>query len=132
MSRNIILFAPRTGSSYLSNLIAFAANTQFYSEHWVVYPKAKPIQLMYAESVNGYQNPNSFNLGKINIFYNEVLRRTDYFNSTDNWTIKMHNFYAGGVSRNFIEQQIKNGSNILLTHRRDIVQQFLSFVNAAY
>lgn len=132
MSRNIILFAPRTGSSYLSNLVASATNTHFYSEHWVITQGDRPIQMLYGESVTSYHNPNGANLQKISNFYIEALRRLNHFDNTDNWTIKMHNFYAGGFARDFIERQIQLGSNIMLTHRRDIAQQFLSFLNAAY
>ena len=103
MSRNIILFAPRTGSSYLAALIAKTTNTRFYSEGWVLSSTDKPIQLLFVGAVNSYHNPGNADLGKINKFYDEVLRRTDYFTNTDNWTIKMHNYYASGVCRKFIE-----------------------------
>lgn len=127
MARNLILFTPRTGSMYLSELLGHTTNSKSYVEHWITSPGQEDIShLYYTARITG----------DINLLYKfcgEMQKRIEFLNKKNDWVAKLAAIHAGSFCSKFVDRHVHSeDTTVWLTHRANVVDQFLSFLNAAY
>lgn len=139
---NIILFTVRSGSTTFADILSYSTNTLNLGEsHSCVRD--------YNYNTDAHKETDLYNLFRntnvVNRFYNEHTRSGDYiglFKSRErrtdllktvniNWTIK-ENTDKITMDTNFVDYWAKAGANIYMTYRKDLVKQFISFINARY
>ena len=140
---NLILFTNRSGSTILTDLISYSQgtinlgeglhslarqynynnDTQRQSELYKQFSSTSITAKYHNESTNGYDHVGFFKAKSKRI---EILKQ-----SNESWTIK-EQLEKQTMDFSFIEYCIDNGVDVYLTHRRNIVEQFISKVNARY
>lgn len=131
MTRHLVMFTPRTGSSFLSEVIAHQYGFHQYGESWHM-PWHGKYRLINDISMLAQQAyfTNSFS-NTIN-FLAELDNRCDHLTNTENWVAKA-SVALGEKIRPFIDRLIASGNTtIWLPYRKDIHKQFLSHINAVY
>ena len=127
MARNLILFTPRTGSMYLSALLSHNTNSINYVEHWITAPGQEDISHLY---IAGCKAEDISILYK---FYGEMQKRIEFFNKRNDWVAKLTTHHAGSTCLNFVDRHINSeDTTVWLTQRANVVDQFLSYLNAGY
>jgi hypothetical protein len=112
---------------YLSELLRHTTNSVNYVEHWITAPGQEDITYMYIDA----RSANNINL--LYKYYGEIQKRIEFFNKTNNWVAKAATFYAGAAYSKFVDRCVhSSNTTVWLTHRANIVDQFLSFINATY
>ena len=140
---NLILFTNRSGSTILTDLISYSQgtinlgeglhslarqynynnDTQRQSELYKQFSSTSITAKYHNELTNGYDHVGFFKAKSKRI---EILKQ-----SNESWTIK-EQLEKQTMDFSFIEYCIDNGVDVYLTHRRNIVEQFISKVNARY
>jgi len=140
---NLILFTNRSGSTLLADILAYNdvsinlgeglhstareynynvdGNTQ--SELYKTFSKTNVTSLYHNTKTRGSDHIGFFKAKEERI---KILKKTNC-----QWTVK-ENIERQTISIDFINYCINNGVNVYLTHRQDIVAQFISKINARY
>jgi len=127
MARNLILFTPRTGSMYLSALLSNTTNSKNYVEHWITSPGQEDISHLYIAACNAKH------ISILYKFYGEMQKRIEFLNKRNDWVAKLATVHAGSFCSKFVDRCVHSSdTTVWLTHRANIVDQFLSYLNAGY
>ena len=127
MARNLILFTPRTGSMFLNDIIRHKLGGKSIGEPWILEKGQQNISVMYGQARH---KPN---LLKLHEYYSEHYKREQHLLSTDNWIAKLNVFAVSAHSMEFVDRCIADSNTtVWLTHRLNITEQFLSYINALY
>lgn len=144
MANNLILFTNRSGSTVLCDIISYAHDTVNIGEGLISvardYNFNKPhhrdtdlYKFFSQKHISAeYHNPATRGSDHIG-FFKEKKNRTDYLSNTQTpWTAK-ENTEKQLIDIDFIDYCCKNANiNVYLTHRANIVEQFISKINARY
>lgn len=139
---NLILFTNRSGSTILTDLISYSQGTINLGEglhsavrqynynkdnqrHSELYNQfSSSITARYHnETTNGFDNIGFFKAKSKRI---EILKQ-----SNESWTVK-EQLEKQTMDFSFIQYCVDNGVNVYMTHRKNIIEQFISKVNARY
>lgn len=127
MARNLILFAPRSGSMFLNDIIRHKSGNESIGEPWILEKGQQNISVMYGQA------RNELNLLKLHEYHSEHHRREQHLLSTDNWIAKLNVFAVSAHSMEFVDRCVADlNTTVWLTHRLNITEQFLSYINALY
>lgn len=134
MNKFVVVSTVRTGSTLLTHLLTEQYNCHNFGEDWKVksadLPKDtynKSIKLFYSKVAPG-------SLEKLFEAGEEQKKRLEIIlNETEgSWVLKLVAGFASG-NHNFISRCIADPNvKVIFTHRRDIVKQFTSMINAYY
>lgn len=140
---NLVLFTVRSGSTLLSDILAYADGSINLGEgaHSIARsynynrPENKESQLFQIVSSQNLTSThhNVHTRGSDHIgFYKSKNERLDLIKqSSMQWTMK-ENTEKLTIDFNFIEYCCRNNINVYMTHRENIVDQFISKINARY
>lgn len=139
---NLILFTNRSGSTILADLISYSQGTINLGEglHSAVrqynYNNNTQRQTkLYNEFSNSitakYHNQTTNGFDNIGFFKAKSKRIEILKQSNENWTLK-ENLEKQTIDFPFIQYCINNRVNVYLTHRSNIIEQFISKINARY
>lgn len=139
---NLILFTNRSGSTILTDLISYSQGTINLGEglHSAVrqYNYNKDNQRhselynQFSNSLTGmYHNEKTKGSDHIGFFKAKSKRIEILKQSNESWTVK-EQLEKQTMDFSFIQYCIDNGVNVYLTHRRNIIEQFISKINARY
>lgn len=141
---NLILFTNRSGSTVLCDLLAYANDTVNLGEglHSLVrdynYNSEKNKDTYLYKAFKSYNitssHHNAVTRGSNHIeFFKDKQRRIDMLRKTPlQWTVK-ENTEKQLMDINFIDYCCKSKFvNVYMTHRANIIDQFVSFINARY
>lgn len=126
MSRHIVIFTPRSGSMLLTDLISHAYKVKNYGEPWTFNADDIDVTQLYIFG----RFPN--NIKALHHYYSERERRLAVLLRNESWVAKLGTIQASSHCSRFLDKCRDNEINVWMTHRRNIVDQFLSYVNAAY
>jgi len=131
MTRHLVMFTPRTGSTFLSEVIAHQYGFHQYGESWHM-PWHGKYKLINDISMLAQREYFIDSFSNTIDFLTELDNRCDHLTNTENWVAKAS--VAFGVKiRPFIDHLIASGNTtIWLPYRKDIHKQFLSHINAIY
>lgn len=140
---NLILFTPRSGSTILCELLSYSQNTINLGEgiHSII--RGYNYNTKLSQETNLYKEFSKFSL--TGNFHNLKTRGSDHkgFDSNQqkrinllkasnfNWTAKC-NMEKFLINIDFIDYCVDNGVNVYITHRRNILDQFISHINTRY
>lgn len=139
---NLILFTNRSGSTVLTDLLAFSQDSINLGEglHSLVRgynyntQENKQTQLVRSFSWSlTYRFHNQKTKGCDHIgFFKAKNKRIELLKQSDlNWTVK-EQLEKQTISMDFVKHCIDSGVNVYLTHRRNVKEQFISKINARY
>ena len=140
---NIVLFTNRSGSTLLADILAYNDGSINLGEglHSMArdynYNKAGNRETaLYKKFSEGSLTVNHHNVrtrGSDHIgFFIAKQQRIDLLKNTkEQWTVK-ENLEKLTIDWKFIRHSADNGINVYLSHRRDVVAQFISKINARY
>lgn len=141
---NLILFTNRSGSTVLCDMISYACGTVNLGEglHSCIRDynynnKQNKSTQLYKEltetNLTGkYHNPRTRGSDHINFWEARLARSEIIKKSLTPWTAK-ENIEKLTIDIKFVEYCCKNpGINVYMTHRANIVEQFISLINARY
>jgi hypothetical protein len=140
---NLILFTNRSGSTVLTDLISYSQgtinlgeglhslarqynynnDTQRQSELYKQFSSTSITARYHNEITNGFDHIGFFKAKSKRI---EILKQ-----SNESWTAK-EQLEKQTMDFSFIQYCIDNGVNVYMTHRKNIVEQFISKINARY
>jgi hypothetical protein len=130
MKSNLIIYTPRSGSMLLGEIISFHTKTKNIREGWIVDRTQPDVSRI---SHNAFLSSDTNVLLK---FLNEHTKRRELLKrliKSRAWTAKMHVTHSLTNSKTFLEECLENPNvNVWMTHRVNIVNQFLSLINAGY
>lgn len=139
---NVVLFTYRSGSTVLADLLAFKQGTINLGEalHSAVrnynynteQHRQTTLYKSCLESLTGkYHTPQTRGSDFIG-FHKAKEKRIELIKQyPGNWTVK-DNLDKLSFSSKFIDYCIDNNINVYMTHRSDIIKQFVSKINARY
>jgi len=140
---NLILFTNRSGSTILTDLISYSQGTinlgeglhslarqynynndiQRQSELYKQFSSTSITARYHNEITNGFDHIGFFRAKSKRI---EILKQ-----SNESWTAK-EQLERQTIDFSFIQYCIDSGVNVYMTHRKNIIEQFISKVNARY
>lgn len=140
---NLVLFTNRTGSTLLSDILAYNDRSVNLGEglhsiarQYNYNPEENRQTELYKHFMQSsmtaqFHNQKTRGSDHIGFFKAKnarinILKNTDY-----QWTVK-ENLEKLTLDINFIDYCIENNINVYATHRYDVVSQFLSKINARY
>lgn len=127
MARNLILFTPRSGSMLLNDMIRHKSGNKSICEGWVYEKDQQNITVMYGQA------RNELNLLKLREYHDEHHKREQHLLSSDEWIAKLTVFATSAHSMEFVDKCVDDpNTTVWLTHRVNIADQFLSYINAMY
>lgn len=140
---NLILFTNRSGSTVLADVLSYAHNTlnlgeglhsmiRPYNFNYAAHKKSELYRIMSTRNM-ALQHNNVRTRGSNFIgFFEEKKERMEMLKHTnERWTVKETTDKLL-IDVNFVEYCCQSGINVYMTHRRDIVGQFVSKINARY
>ncbi len=140
---NLILFTNRSGSTLLTDIIAYNSGSVNLGEglhslarNYNYNTDSNRETFLYktfsSSSITGtYHNMSSRGSDHIGYFAAKQKRIELLKDTGISWTVK-ENLEKQTMDFNFIKHCADNGVNIYLTHRADVVGQFISKINARY
>lgn len=138
---NLILFTVRSGSTVLSDIVSYADGSinlgeshslaRSYVYNTTEHKNTELYKLMSTNITLSHHNTNTRGSDHIGFLKAKNQRLKLISESDMPWTIK-ENTEKLTMSYQFIEHCVNSNANIYMTHRRDIVQQFISNINARY
>lgn len=144
MANNLILFTNRSGSTVLCDILSYANDTVNLGEGLQSVARSYNFNKEYHRETDLYKLFSQKHISSI--YHNPATRGSDhvgYFAEKDKrtsilkttstpWTVK-ENTDKQLMDINFIDYCCKNvNTNVYLTHRKNIVDQFVSKINARY
>lgn len=140
---NLVLFTNRSGSTVLTDIIAYndgsinlGEGLHSIARDYNYNTSINKTKLLYKEFSNinisqKHHNLSTRGSNHIDYFASKHKRIELLKNTDEQWTVK-ENLEKLTIDWKFINSCSKKGVNIYLTHRRDIVAQFISKINARY
>lgn len=139
---NLVLFTNRSGSTILTDLLAYSQGTLNLGEgtHSVVreynyntneQKQSKLYKNFVTNLTAKYHNMETKGFDHIGFFQAKQERIDILKNTNESWTVK-ENLEKQTIDVPFIQYCISNNIDVYMTHRRDVVQQFISKINARY
>jgi len=140
---SLILYTNRSGSTVLQDIISYAEGSVNLGEglHSILRTynynsETNKQNELYAEfskeSLSGnHYNQKTKGADYIN-FFNSRRQRADILKTTTYTWVAKDNLEKKSLDIPFIDYCFDNGINIYMTHRRDVVSQFISKINARY
>ena len=140
---NLVLFTNRSGSTILADLLAYVDGSvnlgeglhsvaRDYNYNTEANRQTKLYQEFSKESLTGLYHSRATRGSDYVGFFEAKQKRIDLLkNTTEQWTVK-ENIEKLTIDIPFIEYCANAGVDIWLTHRKDIVSQFISKINARY
>ena len=139
---NLILFTNRSGSTILTDLISYSQGTVNLGEglHSLVREynynsdalRQSKLYDQFSSSLTArYHNEKTKGSDHIGFFKAKSKRIEILKQSNESWTIK-ENLEKQTIDFSFIQDCIDSGVNVYLTHRKNLMEQFISKINARY
>ena len=140
---NLVLFTNRSGSTILSDLLAYKDGSVNLGEGLHSIARNYNYNVESNRHTSLYKEFSKETL--TGTFHNEFTRGSDYIgffkgkqrriqllkHTNEQWTVK-ENIEKLTIDMSFIRYCLDSGVNVYLTHRRDVVSQFISKINARY
>lgn len=113
---------------FLAGLVGHATSTPCHFEGWQYAASQRDLTWLYALAT---QAPLA--VEKYEVFHSQFLSRAEHYMNADKWTIKIASLYTLSPGTPFVDYCSENKDTALwMTHRANIHEQFISYVNAAY
>ena len=139
---NLILFTNRSGSTVLTDLISYSQGTINLGEglHSLVRPynynkdtqRQSELYNQFSSNLTArYHNETTNGFDNIGFFKAKSKRIEILKQSNESWTAK-EQLEKQTIDFSFIRYCIDNGVNVYMTHRKNIIEQFISKINARY
>lgn len=140
---NLILFTNRSGSTIFCDLLSYAHNTVNLGEgiHSLTRPynfntpenKETPLYKIFSlyNMTGSHHNNDTRGSDHIGFFKKKEQRINLLKNAEHQWTVKEQTEKLT-IDQEFIDYCCHNNINVYMTHRHDVVSQFISKINARY
>lgn len=139
---NIVLFTVRSGSTAFADILSYSTKTinlgeshscvRDYNYNTPSNKQTDLYKLFYNTNItNNFYNMRTKGGDYIGLF-KARKKRSDVLKETAlQWTIKEQT-HKLTMDQEFVDYWVKSGANIYMTYRKNLVNQFTSFINARY
>jgi len=140
---NLILYTNRSGSTVLQDIISYAEGcvnlgeglhslARSYNYNSETNKQTKLYTEFFKENISAkHYNVKTKGADYIDFFQSKKQRINLLKSTTDSWVVK-DNLEKKSLDVSFIDYCYDSGVNVYITHRRDVVSQFISKINARY